>query len=263
MSEPFEAIGFKVTDEASYQALAREAHQRGTMTRVLREEGVLHGCCWSLGGGLEVWTVLYESQEGTFYADCRPAFRARQTYQFYPWEILEFEQDGEALLTGVVRHSRREWVIALQNLTELDLKQLPRNHVTAVVSGLAYRARIVRPSRQGALFEAGLTRRKAAENDYRVRGEILSWREIRNPLTTNHLLAIRLALGSESLEVLVNQRDLSGDPQRGQWLSAEIWLQGYLLGDQQLRASYEGVDPQIPRQHYWRTLRRGTWPHGI
>ena len=29
MGEPFKAIGFRVFDEASYQALAREAHDRG------------------------------------------------------------------------------------------------------------------------------------------------------------------------------------------------------------------------------------------
>jgi hypothetical protein len=263
MAEPFEAIGFQVTDEVSYQALAWEAYQRGTLTRIAREQGVLHGSCWSLGGGLEVWTILYESPQGTFYADCRPAFRTYQAYQFYPWEILEFEQDGEALLTGIARDSRHEWVIALQNLTELDLGRLPQNHITAVVSGLAYRARVIRPSRQGAQLTAGLSRRVAAENDYRVRGEILSWREISNPLTESHLLAFRLALGRDSLEVLVNRRDLTGTPMTGQWLSAEIWLQGYLLGEQQLRARYEGVDPQIPRHHFWRPLRSRNWPQGI
>ncbi|MBK7597715.1 MAG: hypothetical protein IPJ07_03965 [Acidobacteria bacterium] len=84
MGEPFDAIGFKVTDEASYQALAEEAHQRGTLSLSRRSAGVLHGCCWSLGSGLEVWTVLYESPEGLFYADCRPAFRSKHVFSFYP-----------------------------------------------------------------------------------------------------------------------------------------------------------------------------------
>lgn len=66
MGEPFSAIGFKITDEASYQALAEEAQQRGTPSQAKREQGVLHGRCWSLGSGLEVWTMLYESKAGLF-----------------------------------------------------------------------------------------------------------------------------------------------------------------------------------------------------
>jgi hypothetical protein len=84
MGEPFHAIGFNITDEASYQALAEEAQQRGTLSKARREQGVLHGFCWSVGAGLEVWTVLHESKDGLFYADCRPAFRARHIFNLYP-----------------------------------------------------------------------------------------------------------------------------------------------------------------------------------
>ncbi|MEY3283218.1 MAG: DUF3881 family protein [Acidobacteriota bacterium] len=259
MAEPFEAIGFRINDEASYQALAMEAHDRGTITRLFRPKGILHGSCWSLGAGLEVWTMVYESPNGTYFADCRPAFRNQQVYQFYPWEILEFEQEGEALLTGSLRHAGGpELVFALQNLTELNLRQLPWREVTAAVSGLAYRAKVLRPSRQRRepLIRPGLAGRECAENDYELRGSILAWRELRNQHTTSNLIWIRLDLGLLNLEILVNRADLQGLPKVGEWLTAEIWLQGYMLNEKQLEARYEGPDQRIPRQQQWRQLRR-------
>jgi hypothetical protein len=271
MAEPFEAIGFNVSDEASYQALAREAYDRGILTRISRPQGILHGCCWSLGAGLEVWTMLYESVEGTYYADCRPAFRAQQLYQFYPWEILEYEQEGEAVLTGALKNVGEpplELVFALQNLTELNLRQLPRHEVTAAVSGLAYRARTIRAPRSSQTQKSSQTRylkpgrpgRIAAENDYQVRGEILAWRALRNYHTTSDLIWIRLDLGRLNLEILVNQADLRGTPQVGEWLVADIWLQGYMLNEKQLEARFEGVDPAIPSQNFWRDWQRQRRP---
>ncbi len=259
MPEPFEAIGFRINDEASYQALAMEAHDRGTITHLFRPKGILHGSCWSLGAGLEVWTMVYEGANGTYFADCRPAFRNRQVYQFYPWEILEFEQDGEALLTGALRNNEElELVFALQNLTELHLRQLPWHEVTAAVSGLAYRAKVMRPSRQRRepMIKAGLPDRESAENDYELRGSIIAWRELRNQHTTSNLIWIRLDLGRLNLEILVNRADLQGVPKVGEWLTAEIWLQGYMLNDKQLEARYEGPDQRIPRLDHWRQLRR-------
>src|SRR5262245_63386664 len=120
MGEPFYAIGFKITDEASYQALAEEAQQRGKPSHAKREQGVLHGCCWSLGSGLEVWTMLYESQKGLVYTDCRPAFRGQRMLSLYPWEIIEYEEDGEALARGLMPDMTTEIFFALQNITEID-----------------------------------------------------------------------------------------------------------------------------------------------
>lgn len=257
MSEPFEAIGFMVNDEASYQALAREARDRGILTRASRTDCVLHGCCWSLGAGLEVWTVLYEDIDGVYYADCRPAFRTRQIYQFYPWEIIEYEHRGEAILSGSLKNSERVLTFALQNLTELNIKKLPRAHITAAVSGLAYKARVARTTRNGPMLEQGTASRYTAENDYRLRGKILASRELKNNHTTSDLIWINVGLDGLTLELLINRADLNGDPEVGHWLTAEIWLQGYMLNDQQMEARFEGVDPHIPTQHHWRRLRRG------
>lgn len=258
MGEPFYAIGFKITDEASYQALAEEAHQRGTLSKVRRAQGVLHGCCWSLGAGLEVWTVLYESKEGLFYADCRPAFRSQQIFNFYPWEIIEYEEDGEAIARGVTIESETEMIFELQNLTEINPDDFRERPLTAVVSGLAYRAHV--NLRRGTPAFIPLTarsrRKKAAENDYLVSGTLLSWREIKNRHTTSDLIWTSIDTGKIRLEVLINRGDLKGELKCGRWLTTEIWLQGHILNDRELQARYEGIDLDIPRGDHWKIFRR-------
>ncbi len=258
MAEPFDAIGFKVTDEASYQALAEEAHHRGTFSRARRGQGVLHGCCWSLGSGLEVWTVLYESKEGLFYADCRPAFRAQQVFRLFPWEIIEYEEDGEAVARGVTADSDADMIFELQNLTEINPLDYRERAIDAAVSGLAYRARV--NTRSGTptfrTLASRSNRKKVAENDYIVRGTILSWREIKNEHTTSDLIWTNIDLGRFKLEVIVNRADLKGELKRGGWLSAEVWLQGHILNDKHLRARYEGPDLETRGRNYWHQLRR-------
>lgn len=258
MGEPFYAIGFKVTDEASYQALAEEAHQRGTLSKARRSQGVLHGCCWSLGAGLEVWTVLYESKEGLFYADCRPAFRSHYIFNFYPWEIVEYEEDGEAVARGVTTDSETEMIFQLQNLTEINPNDFCERSITAAVSGLAYRAQVSARESSPTFkpLASRYTRKKVAENDYMVSGMILSWREIQNQHTTSDLIWTSIDVGRIKLEVLVNRADLKGELKRGAWLSAEIWLQGHVLNDRELQARYEGIDREIPRYDYWMKFRR-------
>ena len=78
MNPTFETIGLEVPSEKAFNYLAERAGDQGEPTQLSRRGAVLHGRCWKLGDGLEVWTVLYESGSGdVFYADCRPGFRAR------------------------------------------------------------------------------------------------------------------------------------------------------------------------------------------
>src|SRR5262245_61054697 len=165
MGEPFHAIGFDITDESSYQALAEEAQQRGAGSKARRDQGVLHGFCWSVGSGLEVWTMLYESKEGLFYADCRPAFRGRHGVSLHPWEIAEYEEDGEAVARGVLVNSGVEIVFELQNITEVDLSRMRDRQIMASVSGLAYRARVITKTKNPlfAPLAERYPRRKVAE----------------------------------------------------------------------------------------------------
>jgi hypothetical protein len=258
MGEPFEAIGFKVYDAASYQALAEEAQKRGALSQAQREQAVLHGCCWSLGEGLEVWTVLHESRDGVFYADCRPAFRGRQLFTLYPWEIVEYEEDGEAFARAKLLHSPTELIFELQNITEINPADFRESAITATVAGLAYRARLNKHA-QAPLFKPlreRYPRRRVAENDYAVRGAISSWREIKNPRTTSDLVWVQVELDQFNLEVLINRSDLEGELKRGAQLSAEVWLQGHILSRRELLARYEGVDLNASRHEVWQLLRR-------
>lgn len=258
MAEPFDAIGFQIKDAASYEALAEEAHQRGTLSLSQRHQGVLHGCCWSLGSGLEVWTVLYESRKGMFYADCRPAFRGQRLLTLYPWEIIEYEEDGEALARGLMPDMTTEIIFALQNITEIDPNEFRERPITAAVSGLAYRARVTTRAStpKFAPLKRSRKRSNVAETDYAVRGTILSWHEMTNPRTTETLLWVDVDTGQANLEVIINRAELKGELKRGGWLSAEVWLQGHILNEKDLRARYEGVDRQTRPGDLWKQLRR-------
>ena len=260
MSEPFTAIGFHVNDQASYEALAAEARLHGALTQARRDSTTLHGCCWELGGGLEVWTVMHESHAGLCYADCRPAFRGRQTFELFPWEILEFEDEGEAVVRAHLDNGPTEIIFELQNLTEINPLAYRHRPLTAAIAGLAYKAR-VNQRRLAPQFksmrERAATKRKANENDYAVRGTVLAWRNLRNPRTTSDLFWVQLDTGLFTLELLINRTELIGELANGASLSADIWLQGHILTEQEMRIRYEGVDRNIPPKMFWQRTRSG------
>src|SRR5437867_13383799 len=89
MAELFAAIGFEVADERSYNLLVEQVESNGERTITDRGDAALHGRCWKLGEGLEVWSILYERGNDPYYADCRPAFRSRYMHTIMPWELVE------------------------------------------------------------------------------------------------------------------------------------------------------------------------------
>ncbi|MFN0107879.1 MAG: DUF3881 family protein [Blastocatellia bacterium] len=258
MPEPFDAIGFQVKDDAAYKALAEQAHELGALSKAHRPLGTLHGCCWSLGAGLEVWTVLYESAKGMFYADCRPAFRAKRLAGFYPWEILEYEEDGEAIVRGAMLDSPLEFMFALQNITEINPLDFRERPITAAVAGLAYRAKVsakaIKPTFEALIGHS--RKRRTTETDYAIRGQILSWREMHNPRTQENLFWVDVDAGKIKIEIIINSADLKGELKVGAWLSADAWLQGHILNDRELMARYEGVDLEASQGDLWIKLRR-------
>src|ERR1044072_498699 len=143
MDATFETIGLEVPSEKAINFLAERAENHGEPTQLSRRGAVLHGRCWKLGEGLEVWTVLYESETGdVFYANCRPGFRARYSQRISPWALTEYDEEGEAVIHGYCNGSDTEVLFELQNLTEVGAAgfHLPALHVG--LCGLAYRARI-------------------------------------------------------------------------------------------------------------------------
>ena len=155
----FETIGLEVSSEKAFNYLAERAGDQGEATQLSRRGAVLHGRCWKLGEGLEVWTVLYESGSGdVFYADCRPGFRARYIQTIAPWALTEYDEEGEAVVHGFREGTDCEVLFELQNLTEVGPGGLWRAGVArwSVWSCLS-RARASRQS-EDALDASGKSR---------------------------------------------------------------------------------------------------------
>src|SRR4030095_8873376 len=89
-------------------------------TPLRRRGATLHVCCWKVGDGVEVWTILYESTDEYYYADCRPAFRPRHAQPIESWELVEYDEDGEAIVEGRLARNTAAVTFELQNLTELE-----------------------------------------------------------------------------------------------------------------------------------------------
>src|SRR5712691_8739909 len=260
MDATFETIGLEVPSEKAINFLAERAENHGEPTQLLRRGAVLHGRCWKLGEGLEVWTVLYESGTGeVFYANCRPGFRARYMQRIGPWALTEYDEEGEAVVHGYCDGSDTEVLFDLQNLTEVGTGgfRAPALHVG--LCGLAYRARVCTREMNSRWLplEKAAPSRAAHENDWILRGRVLAFKPLRNPLSGSELYWIYLDLEKLKLEVLVNRRALGGGELAiGSTLSAEVWLQGHVLDERTLRSRYEGVDRACGRASFWSTLRR-------
>jgi len=266
MAELFEAIGFEVADEHSYNLLVEYVETNGHRTRAQRGDAALHGRCWKLGNGLEVWSILYERGAEMYYADCRPAFRSRYVRTVLPWELVEYDEDGEAIVRGGVPGAS-EVVFELQNLTELDDTVFRESHLHVALAGIAYAAR-VQPStaskrRIESAYRFELAERlegfadKACENDYVISGRVLSWRDVKNPVTAAELVWIYVDASVIKVEVLVNKRALRGELSIGAEITANIWLQGHVLEESDMLARYEGVDREYEQADFWARLRRG------
>ena len=260
MDATFETIGLEVPSEKAINFLAERAENQGEPTRLLRRGAVLHGRCWKLGEGLEVWTVLYESGTGdVFYANCRPGFRARYMQRIVPWALTEYDEEGEAVIHGYCDGTDTEVLFELQNLTEVGASgfRAPALHVG--LCGLAYRARVCSRGMNSRWLplEKAAPSRAAHENDWILRGQVVTFKPLRNPLSGSELYWIYLDLDGLKLEVLVNKRALSGgELQVGQTLSAEVWLQGHVFDDQALRLRYEGVDRTRTAEDFWSRFSR-------
>jgi hypothetical protein len=260
MDATFETIGLEVPSEKAINFLAERAENQGEPTQLLRRGAVLHGRCWKLGEGLEVWTVLYESGTGdVFYANCRPGFRARYMQRIAPWALTEYDEEGEAVVHGYCDGTETEILFELQNLTEVGAAGFRASALHVGLCGLAYRARVCARGMNWRWLplERAAPSRAAHENDWSVRGRVLAFKPLRNPLSGSELYWIYLDLEKFKLEVLVNTRALTGGRlQVGATLSAEVWLQGHVFDEQALRLRYEGVDRAAVVGSFWSRFSR-------
>lgn len=294
MNSPFNSIGLEVRGERAFNVLAEQAGTQGEVSRLARRGAVLHGRCWKLGEGLEVWTVLYESETGeVFYADCRPGFRARYAQRIMPWALTEYDEEGEAIIHGYLCDTDTEILFELQNLTEVGVGGFHNQELHIGLCGLAYEAEICtdenlpvawQPLEQGSLLSRISQKRDAPrENDWSLRGRVLATKQLRNPLTGSELVWAYLDVQQLKLEVLVNPAAMRKDAASrsemrsnvvrkskrnsvsetcyeplaiGRMLTVDVWLQGHLLDCHALLKSYEGVDASHTLAAAWRHLKR-------
>ena len=260
MDATFETIGLEVPSEKAINFLAERAENQGEASQLSRRGAVLHGRCWKLGEGLEVWTVLYESGTGdVFYANCRPGFRARYTQRIAPWALTEYDEEGEAVIHGYCDGTDTEVLFELQNLTEVGIDGFRATALHVGLCGLAYRARVCSREMDARWLplERAAPSRAAHENDWIVRGRVIAFKPLINPLSGSELYWIYLDLNRLKLEVLVNARALTGASlQIGATISAEVWLQGHVLDSRALRQQYEGVDPAYSIAGLWSRFLR-------
>lgn len=262
MAELFRTIGFQIADERSYNWLVEYVDNNGARTRAQRGDATLHGRCWKISEGLEVWSILYEQGAQFYYADCRPAFRSRYVRAILPWELIEYDEDGEAIVRGLIQEGP-EVVFELQNLTEINQNVFRQSHLHVALAGLAYAASIItsdasaKPANRFELAESlEEYAEEACENDYLISGTVLAWRDIENPVTDNNLVWAYVDAGKIRLEVLINRAALRGEIKIGAMISASIWLQGHVLVDADISARYEGVDREYEPSEFWNKLRR-------
>jgi hypothetical protein len=260
MAELFDSNGFDINDEDSYNLLVECAEASGARSVIHRGDATLHGRCWKLGDGLEVWSVLYERKGEMYYADCRPAFRSRYVQTIQPWELIEYDEDGEAVVRGSTGPGTGV-IFELQNLTEINAHVFRETQLHVALAGLAYTAR-AQPSTEplGQRFDLADQLPEmaddACENDYLICGRVVAWREVMNPVTQSGLLWRYVDAGRMRLEVVINSNALLGQLEIGGWVAATVWLQGHVLERSEVRARYEGVDHEYETSEFWGRLRR-------
>ena len=257
--EIFNAIGLEIPKEKTLSDLAEDAEIRGEASHSARSGGVIHGRCWRIGLGLEVWTILNESETGeVFYADCRPGFRARYTQTIGDWALYE-DEDGGTAVEGRIARRRDKIFFQLQNLTEISADSFERKKLTVGLCGLAYRAEVLETPEISMLQSL----RKAGENsqpgksDWHLRGRVIKFNALRNPFSGNDLCWLYLDLDDFKLEILINRDALQGNELRvGASVKADVWLQGHIIKQSPFHSGYEGVDRSLNTVDFWKNYRK-------
>ena len=258
--EIFNAIGLPIPKGKTLNDLAADAEKLGEASIYSRPDCVLYGRCWRIGAGLEVWTILYESENGeTFYADCRPGFRAKYQQNIEKWSLYEDQKEGEAAVKGCIENRGAEVFFQLQNLTEVGAANFERETLRVGLGGLAASAEVLAAESEflwQPLHEK--TENFHIEQTYRrLCGRVLSFESLRNPHSKTDLYWIHLALQDFNLEILVNQKDLCGNALRvGVFVRADVWLQGHIVSKSTYYSSYEGVDYSLPTVDFWTNFKR-------
>ncbi len=260
MEIAFDAIGIDIKNETAFHDLAENVGSRGEISRLSRKSGILHGRCLKFGEGLEVWKVLYETGAGEiFYTECRPGFRARFAQTVAPWILTEFAEEGESVVHGFIENTNTEVLFALQNLTEIGMRQLGQKSLRVGLCGLAYQVEILAEKEDfyWRSYDEIALNVIANENDWSLCGQIIELSQFRNPFSGNNLYWLYLDLGHSKIEIIVNSRTIKAKNLHiGAFVKADVWLQGHILSGEKNLSAYEGVDLSYRPVDFWKSFRR-------
>jgi hypothetical protein len=260
MEIAFDAIGIEISNKNELKNLSDDVGQHGEISLLRRSNGVLHGRCLKIGGGLEIWKMLYESGTGeVFAANCRPGFRALYERRVTPWILTEFDEEGEAVIHGFIEESETEVLFDLQNLTEVGTGILEVETLRVGLCGLACRAKVCgRDQRVFWRSSDDITLNVIAnENIWSLCGRVLAFNTIQNAISGTALYWVYVNTGHLKLEVLINRQSLAGGKLRvGSFINADVWLQGHILNSIEIASSYEGVDQSYRTVDFWKSLRK-------
>lgn len=250
MEIAFDVIGLDIQNKTN---LAKDVEKRGEVSRLTHKGGILYGHCWRIGEGLEVWTVLYQSETGEcIQTDCRPGFRARFHHLINPWVIRELDEVGETMVHGFIEDTETEVLFKLQNITEVSNKNFQKNTLRVGLCGLAFEANIL-SEKQERYWKS----KNQKENVWSLCGEIIALKTLCNPISGSNLYWLYLDLGDLGLEVLVNQKTLQGQELNvGTNISATVWLQGHLISESTMYSRYEGIDFRHRTVEFWKKFKR-------
>lgn len=258
--EIFNAIGLEIPKGKTLNDLAEDAEQRGVASISTRPDCVLYGHCWHIGAGLEVWTILYQSETGdVFYADCRPGFRAKKKRNLTAWMLYEDEEEGEASIEGSIEDTGVNVFFQLQNLTEVSAKNFDRTLLRVAFGGLAIRAEVSAAQSEQEWKPLYKTEGNAEKEQtyWRLCGTVTAFETLRNPHSGSGLYRINVSLGSFDLEILVSQADLRGEKLRvGASLKADVWLQGHIVSQSTYHSNYEGIDWSSRPVDFWKNFKK-------
>ncbi len=256
--EIFNAIGLKIPKGKTLSDLAEDAERKGEASLSTRPSCVIHGRCWRIGFGLEVWTILYESETGeVFFADCRPGFRARYTQNLSDWSLFETEAEGEAAIEGYTENYGVKVFFQLQNLTEAAAGNFEQKKLTVGLCGLAYHAEVSAREEKSYWKSSKTNASKTDKTNWHLCGKVIEFNALRNPFSGSDLYWIHLDLGNFELEILVNRHALTGsDLCVGATIKAKIWLQGHIASRSTFYSNYEGVDWSVNPVDFWKQFKK-------
>ena len=126
--------------------------------------------------------------------------------------MTEYDEAGEAVIHGYCDGTETEVLFELQNLTEVGGSGFRAPELHVGLCGLAYRARVCSREMDPRWLplERAAPSRAAHENDWILRGRVIAFKPLINPLSGTELYWIYVHLDRLKLEVLVNARALTG-----------------------------------------------------